>query len=92
MDTSTSKLSRLPTPGLTESILRRVAYSICTILSVEDPLKVFEIQAATKFERETVLFSIGRLVRQGVVSLQGKMDDFELQLAVERRIMLGQCR
>lgn len=59
MNTSTSKLLRLPKLGLSEPTLRRVAYTICTILSDQGSLKVPEIQEATRFGRETILFSIG---------------------------------
>lgn len=75
---------------MTEPSLGRVAYSICKILCNKDSLKVSEIQDVTKFGRETVVFSLGWLLGQGVVILQGKMKDFEVSLAVENRSSLGE--
>lgn len=86
----TSKLHGRDKLGITEPSLRRVAYTICTILSARGSLKVSEIQEATSFEREDVVFSIGWLVGQGVVILRGRMDDLDVSLAAQHRSTVGE--
>lgn len=76
--------------GLTERSLRHDAYAICTILSAQGTLKISEIQEATSFGRESIVFSIGWLVGQGVVILRGRMDDLDVRLAAQHGSTVGE--